>query len=75
MQIGTRELARLLGIRPENLTRAVWNLRIPAPVKGPGGCYLWNVEDIRRAARAFGLPMPEVPDVQAGQEVSPRVVA
>ncbi len=46
----TLQTARLLGINPSRLSRAVWSGRMQAPEKGPGGAYQWNLEDIRRAS-------------------------
>ena len=47
--IGTREAAALLGVRPNTLTRAVWEGRVPAPPKAPGGAYVWRDAELRRA--------------------------
>jgi hypothetical protein len=49
----TREVARLLGIGASRLSRAVWDRRLPAPEKGPGGAYFWSDEDLERASRHF----------------------
>jgi len=46
----TRDVARLLGISVSRLARAVWEGRVNAPMKGPGGAYLWNRQDIERAS-------------------------
>jgi hypothetical protein len=46
----TREVAKLLDVRPGTLTRAVWEGRVPAPTKGPGGAFLWTEKDIHRAS-------------------------
>jgi len=47
---GTKDVARLLGIRPDALSRAIWIGRIDAPAKSPSGNYLWTTKDIERAA-------------------------
>jgi hypothetical protein len=58
---GTRDAARLLGIPPGRLNRAVWDGRIPAPQRSPAGDYLWDDEDMRRACRALlGRALGEV---------------
>lgn len=49
----TRQVARLLGLAPDSLTRAVWNSRVLPPPKGPSGNYLWTIDDIERAAWAL----------------------
>jgi hypothetical protein len=46
----TRDVARLLGIGVSRLARAVWEGRVAAPLKGPGGAYLWTRRDIERAS-------------------------
>lgn len=46
----TREAARTLGITPNALNRAIWEGRVNAPEKGPGGAYLWTREDIEHAS-------------------------
>jgi len=47
---GTREAARLLGMSPTALTRAVWDYRVNAPQKSPSGAYLWTVGDLNNAS-------------------------
>jgi len=49
----TRDVARLLGVGVSRLARAVWEGRIEAPLKGPGGAYLWNRRDVERASWAL----------------------
>lgn len=49
--VGTRQAARLLGIPPNRLNRAVWDGRIPEPPRSPAGQFLWGDEDVRRACR------------------------
>jgi len=46
----TRDVARLLGVGISRLARAVWEGRVEAPLKGPGGAYLWGRRDIERAS-------------------------
>jgi hypothetical protein len=45
----TRQVARLLEIPPDRLSKAIWGNRIEAPGKGPGGAYVWGRDDILRA--------------------------
>lgn len=52
-QLGTRQVAKLMGIPPGRLTRAVWDGRIPPPEKLPGGSYGWQEADIARACRCL----------------------
>jgi hypothetical protein len=49
----TRDVARLLGIGTSRLSKAVWDGRVPAPEKGPGGAYFWSDADLERASRLF----------------------
>ena len=46
----TREVAEILGINSSRLSRAIWDRRFDPPMKGPGGAFLWTLEDIRRAS-------------------------
>ena len=46
----TREVAKLLGLNPSRLARAVWDGRLTPPAKAPGGAFLWTKEDIERAS-------------------------
>ena len=65
--IGTKEAARILGVRPGTLTRAVWENRVPPPTKAPGGAFVWSEADIRRAA--WVLLHRDLADVLRAQEV------
>jgi hypothetical protein len=51
--MGTKTVSGILGVRPGTLARAVWDGRVPEPKRGPGGCFLWDEDDLRRAARAM----------------------
>ena len=53
MMIGTKEAARILGLRPGTLARAVWDERFQSPAKGPGGAFIWTEADLRRASWAL----------------------
>ena len=46
----TRDVARMLGLNPSRLARAIWDGRLAAPAKAPGGAYLWTPQDIERAS-------------------------
>jgi len=46
----TREVARMLGVNPSRLARALWDGRLVPPTKAPGGAFLWTDEDIERAS-------------------------
>ena len=46
----TRQVAALLGVKPGTLAHAVWEGRVPAPAKGPGGAFLWSERDIHAAS-------------------------
>ncbi len=45
----TKQVAAMLHIRPDALSRAIWLGRLTAPAKGPGGSYLWTNHDIEHA--------------------------
>ncbi len=49
----TRQVALLLGIKPDLLQRAIWQTRVDAPMKGPSGQYLWTMDDIQHASWAL----------------------
>ena len=46
----TVEAAFVLGMSAGALSRAVWERRVTAPAKGPGGAYHWTREDLTRAS-------------------------
>jgi hypothetical protein len=46
----TRQVARLLGLKPDILQKAVWLGRIDPPAKSPSGHFLWTELDIERAS-------------------------
>ena len=46
---GTKQVAKILGVGPHVLTRAIWEDRVDPPNKGPGGAFCWTKEDIIRA--------------------------
>jgi hypothetical protein len=66
--IGTKQAAAILGLRPGALTKAVWDDRIPPPVKGPGGAFVWTDADLRRAA--WALLGRDLDDVGRGREAT-----
>jgi len=55
----TAQAARLLGVQPGTLGKALWNGRIPAPPKSPSNTFLWSEADVQRAARVRGCPAPK----------------
>ena len=61
----TRDVARLLGIGPSRLARAVWDGRIDPPTRAPGGAFLWTEDDIHRAS--WVLRARDASDVLGGQ--------
>lgn len=48
--LSTRAVAKLLGMSPAALTRSVWEGRVDAPQKGPGGAFYWTGADIEKAS-------------------------
>ena len=64
----TRDVARMLGINPSRLARAIWDGRLDPPAKAPGGAFLWTPDDIGRASwllrhRDAGDVLPETQEV------------
>jgi len=50
---GTRQVAAMLGIKPQTITTAIWNNRVDPPQKSPSGQFLWTYADIERASWAL----------------------
>jgi hypothetical protein len=48
--IGTKEAARILGVRPGTLLKSIWESRLPEPIRGPGKAFIWSNDDLRRAS-------------------------
>jgi DNA-binding transcriptional MerR regulator len=46
----TPQVAKLLGIKPDTLQKAIWQTRLNPPMKGPSGQYLWTKRDIDHAS-------------------------
>lgn len=46
----TRDVARMLGVNSSRLARAIWDGRLTAPDKSPGGAFLWTSQDVERAS-------------------------
>lgn len=46
----TKEAAKMLGVRPSALSRAVWDNRIDPPQKSPSDTFLWTTDDLNRAS-------------------------
>lgn len=46
----TPQAARLLGMSPSRLAKAVWDGRVAPPQKSPSGNFLWTRADIERAS-------------------------
>ena len=51
--VGTKEVARLLGVSISRLQQAIWKEQFTPPQKGPGGAFLWTTADIERASWAL----------------------
>jgi hypothetical protein len=47
--MSTRDVAKVLGVNPSRLARALWTGRIQEPQRGPSGNFLWVEADVRRA--------------------------
>ncbi len=50
----TRQAAGILGIKPDALSKAIWQNRVTPPTKSPSGQYLWTTAYIEAAAWALG---------------------
>lgn len=46
----TCQVAKLLGVTPASLAKAIWDDRIDPPTKGPSGNFLWQLSDIEKAS-------------------------
>jgi len=46
----TKDVARMLGVSIAKLQRAIWDERVDPPAKGPGGAFVWQLEDIDRVS-------------------------
>jgi len=49
----TRQVAGILGIKPDLLQKAIWTNRVIPPIKSPSGNYLWIIDNIESAAWAL----------------------
>ena len=64
----TRQAAKLLGIRPSALSRAIWEGRLGEPPRSPSGAFLWRWQDLERAS--WVLLRRDLDDVLAEREQS-----
>lgn len=46
----TREVGAILGVRPNRISKAIWEGRLDPPLRGPSGAFLWKEADIRRSS-------------------------
>jgi hypothetical protein len=46
----TRQVAGFLNIKPDTLSKAIWQGRFDPPAKSPSGHFLWTEQDIERAS-------------------------
>ncbi len=54
MQVfSTKEVAMILGVRVDAISRQIWLGKIDPPAKNAGN-YLWQIKDIESAAWALG---------------------
>jgi hypothetical protein len=49
----TNQVARILKIKPDTLSKAIWQGRLDPPMKSPSGCFLWTEQDLQRASWAL----------------------
>ena len=54
------QVARLLGRKPHLVTYAITSGHVPEPAMRIGNKRVFGEDDLRRLARYFGIPMPEV---------------
>lgn len=67
----TREVAKVLGVNPSRLARAIWDGRLGEPKKSPGGAFLWTMADIERASwrlRGRGAEDVNLTDTRGGHD-------
>lgn len=50
--IGTKEVAKAIGIKPSTLLQAVWNGRMTEPQK-LGRSFAWNEKNVQEAKELF----------------------
>ena len=53
LPVNTKGAARILGVPPGTLYRAVWDERLDPPPRGVSGTFEWGREDLRRASWAL----------------------
>ncbi len=46
----TKQVASILKLKPDLVSKAIWQGRIDPPAKSPSGNYLWTEQDIERAS-------------------------
>ena len=46
----TRQVAGLLHIKPDTLSKAIWQGRVKSPQKSPSGQFLWTKSNIEHAS-------------------------
>ena len=49
----TKEVAKLLKIKTDTLSKAIWQGRIEQSAKSPSNSFLWTIADIEKAAWAL----------------------
>jgi hypothetical protein len=68
--LSTTRVARLLGIRPGRLTKAIWDGRLAPPERGPGNGFVWSEADINRATKLLlGRPASDFLTAKEGGKV------
>ncbi len=50
MFYSSRQVAKMLGVNPSRLSRAIWDGRIDEPPRGPGNFFLWGEKEIEQAS-------------------------
>lgn len=51
--IGTREIAKLVGVKPGRILSAIWQGRIDAPQQDGSSRYLWKLSDVEKLKAVF----------------------
>ena len=46
----TKQVASILILKPDYISKAVWQGRVEPPAKSPSGNYLWTIKDVESAA-------------------------
>jgi len=49
----TRQVGQILNLKPDLISKAIWQDKFQPPAKSPAGNFLWTKQDIERVAWAL----------------------